>query len=129
MIVEHVDAVLARLRAVPHLAVYDDQVPADRTVPHVILRGRPLRMKPALDGESRELQLRLWLTSVGETREQAQLAQDAVLDALVDARLDVADRVCDPVTHVDSQPVRLDEAVDPAVFYTVDLLDLVSLPA
>lgn len=129
LVVDHVDAVLAKLRTVPGLAVFDDQVPPDAAVPRVIVRTNHHRERPALDGVSRELRMRLWLTCVGETREQAQLAVDAALDALVDARLEVPGRQCDPIVHIDSQPVRLDEAVDPAVFYSVDLLDLVSLPA
>lgn len=129
MIRAHTDAVLALVDAVPYVNVYDGQVPDSPTFPYVVIRtdsGR--RERSALPASSDRLTVRIWATSVGHTRAEAQMASERVTTALLDVRPTVASRSCFPITSVNSQPARVDDVVQSLV-YVLDEFELVSIPA
>lgn len=129
MIRAHVDAVLALVDAVPNVTVYDGQVPNDPALPYVVIRtdtGR--RERSALPASSDRLTVRIWATSVGETRASAQWVSEKVTTALLDVRPTVTGRTAFPITSVNSQPAREDDVVKPLVF-VLDEFELTTIPA
>ena len=129
MIRDHVAAVVALVDADPNVTVYDGQVPNEPSLPYVVIRtdsGR--RERSALPASSDRVTVRIWATSVGETRASAQWVSEKVTTALLDVRPTVTGRSCFPITSVNSQPAREDDVVKPLVF-ALDEFELVSIPA
>ncbi len=123
-------AVLTHLRAQVARPVGDAAVPTDQTLPYAVLypagSGR-------LDGPQSDVhadaQQVVQVTSVGESREQAEALSDRVRAAMLDARPAVAGRYVQDVQLDASQPVRRDDDVRPALWYAVDLFRLWTTPA
>ena len=107
MILEHKQAVLARLRADTALAnkTYDTEVKSTNGVAVSTIH------------------------SVGSTAEQAQAVAAKVYKQLMGFKPTVADRSCWPMRAEMSQAVRPDKFVLPVVFYAVDEFTLSSTPA
>lgn len=129
MIRLHVAAVLALVDAVPNVNVYDAIVPNDPALPYVVVRtDTGPRTRSSILATSDRLDLTVWCTSVGATREQAQWVAEKVAGALLDVRPTVSGRQCFPIESVNSQPAQRDDAISPPLMYAVDEYRLTSIP-
>ena len=118
----HADGLIAHLEAAG-LTVFDadgPQTPHD-DVPYCVVRTDNGRTSGALGDRYRDLRVLAYVTSVGETREQAQGVADQVRAAfLTDTAPTITGRVAHPMWLEASNPVTRDDGVEPPLFYAVD---------
>lgn len=125
---EHANAVLALAQAVPNINVYDTQAPAKPSLPYAVLRfDSGVRDRTAITAASNMVTTTVTCTAVGVDRGQSQGVAERVADALIDQRPTVSGRTCSPVEHLDSRPSQMDSAVNPPLFYAVDVFRFISV--
>lgn len=136
MILEHKQAVLARLRADTALAnkTYDTEVKSTNgaavSTPYcVVYSNQGNREIERLNASQTRANFTFTIHSVGSTAEQAQAVAAKVYKQLMGFKPTVADRSCWPMRAEMSQAVRPDKDVLPVVFYAVDEFTLSSTPA
>lgn len=138
----HAQAVLGLLDAddtPPALVVYDGVVPSGvdpRTSPYVVVYFATVTPGAAeapdkvdLTGDSEVMQVDAYCHSVGGSGAAARIVATRVRAALLNARPEIAGRVCFPIRHVDNQPPRRDEDTGSLVVHTVDVYRLLTVPA
>ena len=126
----HTDAVVTALTSV--VTTYDAEGPATphTEVPYCVVRTDAGRVEPgSLGDRSSELRQLVWVTAVGETREQAQWVADKCRTELFTNGVTVSGRSAHPVTQVSSQMATRDDDVSPPLFYAVDVYRLHTQPA
>lgn len=132
MIREHA-AALEELLAAQNLAVYQGGAPDAATVPYAVLwTDSGTRTQEKLPVDSSTVNMLVSVTSVGSTTEQAAWVADRVFAALLDQTPVITGRICQPVTHEVSDPVRRDDDViapgGSPVYQQVDVFRLVTRP-
>lgn len=127
----HANAVLARLRedsvlsGVTFQGVVTDR--PDRYVTMFMDSGDWTQQR--LTGPQGTATFGMTFHSVGTTAEQAQFVAEHVFDKLLGYTPNVPARACWRIRHVSSQPVQLDQDVNPPLYYCVDVFNLTSDPA
>lgn len=125
------DDVLTRLRAlVPPVSVHDGRVPVDQVTgrlparPYVVVYGPSdgdgTHRVDDLAGRSGWVEGRVQTTVVADSAEACRIIAARVRGSLLDVVPTITGRVCFPIRHDDSQPVRRDDDVQPPVLYAVD---------
>lgn len=111
MILDHHDAVLDLLSGL-QATVYDGQVPDTPTLPYaVVYMDTSHETATRLCATSDRAEFRFQVTSVGATTDSALITADAARAAVLDQRPAVSGRVCGPIRHETSIPVRPDRDV------------------
>ena len=130
MIRLHAAAVLALIDAQPNVTVYDGQVPNRPVLPYAVMYAdQGGAGQSAFSGKSDFRVWRFQTTAVGSTPEQCRWLAERVELALLDVAPVVTGRTCGRIDKLDSQPVRRDDTVDPALFYAVDRWQFLSVAA
>lgn len=136
MILDHKNAVLARLRADSALVnkVHDgivqspDGKPVEGPYCVVYVNGGDRQEERLLGGQTRA-NFTFTIHSVGKTPEEAQAVVSHVYKQLLGFTPMISGRVCWPIRSVVTQATRLDKDVLPPMFYAVDEFTLSSSKA
>jgi len=125
------NALLARLRADPVLkdCTYEGVVTTRPARYVTVYSDSGLREAERFTGGQWTSTQSFTVHSVGSTPDQAQFVAEKVFAQLLDHVLVVPERQCRRIRHGSSQPVQLDSAVSPPLWYTVDEFDVTSTPA
>lgn len=136
MIQEHAAAVLALLDAdntAPALVVLDGKVPTGQTLPYVLVyfddTDPELHDSRPLTGASQRHITRAIAHCVGANAQAARMVADRVRTALLDVVPTVTGRTCLPIRREDGQPPVRDETTGTAVFDSVNVYRLESVPS
>jgi hypothetical protein len=134
----HAQAFLSLLDAddvPPSLVVLDGQVKG-QLPPYVLVyfrlhtpEGTEVPEKVALEDTSDVLDTWAYCHSVGGNPTAARAVAGRVRAALLGVEPVIADRVCYPIVHDDSQPTNRDETTGTPVFDHVDVYKFTSQPA
>ncbi len=118
---EHRDAVLARLRAHPHLTVVDGPAGGTQAPPYVVVYVyTPDESRTKLEGDTDETWVTAVTHSVGASVHAAGIVARNVRQALLDQRLVVPGWKCDRITHDDGRAADWDESTGVRVMDAVD---------
>lgn len=124
-----IDAVLAQLNTDPQL-VGDHVAPDGASFPYAVLYSLDL---VEVDGDLRDVNVTGWtsfqVTSVGETREQAQALSDRLRALLEGQKLSGTGFVLGPWRIVLAGRVDRDDDVKPPLFYAIDVIEVFTSPA
>lgn len=130
MVKAHADALKALLAAVPHITVYDGQVPDNPALPYVVLWTQaPRRFSSSLKGDQSNGLAYFTTTTVALDTDGVRIVQQRVQDALTDARLIVTGYKPQRIQHTHSQPITLDRDVTPRRLFAVDQWQFMTIPA
>lgn len=131
MIQEHLDAVLARLRANSGLAtiVFDEAVTGSSTKFVVVYTDTGRDLDPRMTGPTTRTDFTYTIHSVGESKRQAIWVADRVRAQLLNFKPTVEGRTCTRLQHPVSRPITDDKDSNPPLWYAVDQYDLTSFPA
>lgn len=136
MIQLHANAVLALLdadNASPALVVLDGLVPQGQSAPYVLVyfddSDPELAESRPLTGASQRYVLRAICHSVAVNQKSSRAISQRVRAALLDVVPTVTGRVCAPIRREDSQPTQRDETTGTALFDSVSVYRLESVPA
>ena len=126
-----VDAFLTALREEPSLTnVVHEGTVLERPTRYVsVFTDGGLRGVESFTGPQQTVLRTFVVHSVAADPSKARQVSQLVIDQVVDRVLTADGRVCRPVQHEASQPVRLDRDVDPPLFYGVDEFSVTSKPA
>ena len=123
----HTEAVLATLRTAG--CTVGNGTGLGLTAPYSVLYADTGKLDGPIGDRFADLDQTLFVHGVGTGPEQAQWEADKARAALLGTAILVAGRTVMYVTHVISQPVQRDDAVQPPLFFTVDQYLLSTTPA
>lgn len=131
MILNHLDAILARLRANPDLAgiVYDEKIPTGATKYVNVFVNTGFDDDPRFTGPTMRTTFTFTIHSVGGNRRQSLWVAERVREQLVNFTPTVTNRQCGRLEHPISRPVLADTSSNPPLWYAVDQFDLTSYAA
>ncbi len=122
-VLPHCDALLALLRLIPNVGVYDGEVPAtppldqDKRVKGyaVFYSGSGIPRVPALNGRSVDLGWQFTVVAVGGDQQRCLWVRDRIVAALVDVTPTVEGRVAGRICldHEVGPPRRFDDPMPP----------------
>lgn len=123
------DAVLAALEDTDR-PVGDGRKPTGQAnlYPYCVLYAGTTRMQGTLVDPNEDGLHRIQVTSVGLTRESAEYLRDLVRPILLGRELAIDGHAVVWSELVTSQPVARDDDVTPAVFYAIDVVNLLVTP-
>ena len=125
------DAFLDSIRKEPSLAqvVWEGTVLKRPTRYVSVFSDSGERESESFTGPQQTVTRSFLVHSVGATAAKAQEVSALVIEQVVDRVFDVAGRVCRPVQHEASHYTRLDQDIDPPLFYNVDEFSVISKPS
>lgn len=130
MVKAHADAIKALMDSIPHITWHDGAVPDNPALPYVVLwTSAPRRFSDSLKGDQRNGLTYFHTTTVALDPDGIRIVQGHVHDALTDARLDIPGYKPQRIQNTHTQPITPDRDVTPAVLFSVDQWQFITIPA
>jgi len=123
-VIEHAEAIVAKLRAHPYLTVIDGPADGTQAPPYVVVYVyTPDESRTKLEGGTDETWVTIVTHSIAATIDGARIVRRNVRQALLDQRLTVEGWRCERISHESGNPADWDDSTGIRVMDAVDEWD------